>query len=64
LLSGEPVGGLLRIGGEPKRGDQGRQRFLAGLVPDAERIDMTSLDPYEIGDAAQLVEPAHCTASR
>ena len=57
--SSSAVGGLFRVGRQAERRDQPGQRFLIGLVPDAERIDMIGRDADQTGDAAESVEPAH-----
>ncbi len=56
---GQRLGRLRRVGRQPERGDQPRQRLLIGLVRHPERIDMTGRNPDRAGDMAQLIEPAH-----
>ena len=59
VLLGERVGGALRVRRQPESRDQACQRLFIRLVHLAERIDVAHGDTDELGNSAEIVEPAH-----
>ncbi len=56
---GERLLGLLRVGGQAEPGNQPGQRLFIGLVHQPKSVDVARRDADQVGDPAQLVEPAH-----